>query len=104
MTAERGVVVDHSTIHRWQPGCCRCSRTVCRRRKLPVGEAGNTIDFLLRAKRNHAATRAFFERAIDPHGVPAKVTIDKSGSDTAAIVGIQSDSGLPVELCASQST
>ncbi len=30
--------------------------------------------------------------------MPAKVTIDKSGSNTAAIVGIQSDSGLPVEL------
>ena len=122
MMAERGVVVDHSTIHRWATRMLPVLATVCRRRKLPVGKswrmdetyvkvggqwkylyrtvdkAGNTIDFLLRAKRNHAAARAFFGRAIDLHGVPAKVTIDKSGSNTAAIVGIQSDSGLPVEL------
>ena len=65
---------------------------------MPVDKAGDTIDFLLRAKRDHAAARAFFERAIDLHGVPAKITIDKSGSNTAAIVSIQSDSGLPIEL------
>ena len=30
-----------------------------------VDKDGDTIDFLLRAKRDHAAARAFFERAID---------------------------------------
>ncbi len=37
------------------------------------------------------------QTVLDLH-VPAKVTIDKSGSNTAVIVGIQSDSGLSVEL------
>jgi hypothetical protein len=41
---------------------------------------------------------AFFEGAIDMHGVPEKITIDKSGSNTAAIVSIQGDSGLPIEM------
>ena len=52
----------------------------------------------MRAKLDHAAARAFFARASDLHGVPEKMAIDKSGSNTAAIVSIQSDSGLPIEL------
>jgi putative transposase len=35
-----------------------------------VHRDGDTIDFLLRAKRDHSAARAFFEGAIDLHGVP----------------------------------
>ena len=53
---------------------------------------------MLRAKRDHAAARAFFDRALDLHGVPEKITIDKSGANTAAIVSIQADSGLPIEM------
>lgn len=37
-------------------------------------------------------------RAVDLHGVPEKITIDKSGSSTAAIVSIQADARLQ-ELC-----
>ena len=47
---------------------------------------------------DHAAARAFFERAIGLHGVPEKLTIDKSGANTAAIVSMQADSGLPIAL------
>ncbi len=39
-----------------------------------------------------------FEQAIDLHGVREKITIDKSGANTAAIVSIQADSGLPIEM------
>ncbi len=63
-----------------------------------VDRDGDTVDFLLRAKRDHAAVRAFFERAIDLHGAPEKITIDKSGANTAAITSIQADSGLPIEM------
>ncbi len=63
-----------------------------------VDRDGDTIDFLLRAKRDHSAARAFFERAIDLHGVPEMITMDKSGADTAAIVSLQADSGLPIEM------
>ena len=63
-----------------------------------VDKNGDTVDFLLRAKRDHAAARAFLERAIDLHGVPEKITIDKSGANTAVILSIQADSGLPIEM------
>jgi putative transposase len=56
------------------------------------------VDFLLRAHRDEAAARRFLERAIDLHGVPEKITIDKSGANTAAITSVQADSGLPIEL------
>ncbi len=122
MMAERGVFVDHSTLHRWSIRILPVLAAMFRRRQRPVGRSwrmdetdvkisgqwkylyravdrdGDTVDFLLRAKRDHAAARAFFERAIDLHGVPEKITIDKSGANTAAITSIQADSGLPIEM------
>ena len=63
-----------------------------------VDRAGHTIDFLLRAHRNLAAARRFFERAIEWHGVPEKITIDKSGVNMAAIVGMCTDSSVDIEM------
>ena len=56
------------------------------------------MDFLLTAHRDVAAARRFFERAIDLHDAPEKITIDKSGANTAAVHGLVADSGLPIEL------
>jgi transposase-like protein len=50
-----------------------------------VDSTGNTIDFLLRKHRDTAAAMAFFRKAIANHSIPAKVTIDKSGSNTSAL-------------------
>lgn len=109
MRAERGVAVDHSTIHRWAIKMLPILAAVCRRRKRPVRKSwrmdetyskvagqwkylyravdknGATVDFLLRAKRDHVAARAFFERAIGLHDMPEKIAIDTSGSNKAAI-------------------
>ena len=63
-----------------------------------VDRDGDTIDFLLRAKKDCATTRCFLERAIDLHGVPEKIAIDKSGANTAAIKSIQTDSGANIEV------
>src|SRR5664280_1165522 len=41
-----------------------------------VDRAGDTVDFLLTAKRDKAAARRFLERAINLHGVPEKITIN----------------------------
>ena len=122
MMAERGVEVDHSTIHRWAIKMLPVLSAVCRRRKRPVGKSwridettikvagewkylyravdktGATVDFLLRAKRDHAAARVFFERAIGLHDVPEKIAIDKSGSNKAAIISIQADSGFAIAM------
>jgi len=122
MMAERGVAVDHATVHRWVLKILPVLAKVFRSGKRPVGrswrmdetyirvggqwkylyravdKAGQTVDFLLTAKRDCAATRRFFERAIDLHDVPEKVTIDKSGANTAAVHGMVADRGLAIEL------
>ena len=56
-----------------------------------VDRAGDTVDFLLTAKRDKAAARRFLERAINLHSVPEKLTIDKSGANTAAIESVEAD-------------
>lgn len=63
-----------------------------------VDKLGHTVDFLLTAKRNHAAARRFFEQAIGLHDVPEKITIDKSGANTAAVHSMIADSGVEIEL------
>ena len=63
-----------------------------------VDRDGKTIDFLLRAHRDYAAARCFFKRAFELHGVPEKITIDKTGANTAVIEGMRADSGADIEL------
>ncbi len=122
MMLERGVEVDHSTVHRWSLKILPVLANVFRRRKRPVGRSwrmdetsiqvgkqwkylyravdqlGHTVDFLLTAKRDCAAARRFFERAIGLHDMPEKITIDKSGANTAAIHSMIADSGIDIEL------
>ena len=122
MMAERGVAVDHATVHRWALKVLPILAKVFRGRKRPVGRSwrmdetyikiagqwrylyravdrfGQTVDFLLTAKRDEAAARRFFECAMDLHDVPEKVTIDKSGANTAAVRGLVADSGVAIEL------
>ena len=86
MMAERGVAVDHATVHRWAIKIVPVIAAVFRRRKRPVGVSwrmdetyikvagqwknlyravdgdGHTFDFLLRAKRDCATARRFLER------------------------------------------
>ncbi|WP_139761086.1 DDE-type integrase/transposase/recombinase, partial [Salmonella enterica] len=50
-----------------------------------VDTAGQTIDFLLTAKRDAASALRFFRKAIRYHCEPEVVTIDKSGANTAAL-------------------
>jgi transposase-like protein len=47
--------------------------------------------FLLTAKRDKAAARRFLERAIELHGVPEQITVDKSGANAAAIESVKAD-------------
>ena len=120
--AERGVLVDHATVHCWAPKMLPVLAAVFRRRKLPVGKSwrvdetyvsvggqlkylyravdklGQTVDFLLTAHRDVAVARRFIERAIGLHDVPEGITIVKSGANTAAVRGLVADSGLTIEL------
>ena len=53
-----------------------------------VDKTGKTVDFLLRAHRDKAAARRFSAQAIEHNGAPEKVTVDKSGSNVAALKAI----------------
>ncbi|MCS4320767.1 transposase-like protein [Serratia sp. BIGb0234] len=56
-----------------------------------VDSNGQTIDFLLTAKRDAGAALRFFRKAIRLHGEPEAVTIDKSGTNTAALAILNGD-------------
>jgi transposase-like protein len=58
-----------------------------------VDSDGETIDFLLTAKRDAAAALRFFCRAIRQHGEPKVVTIDKSSANTAALAELNAGRG-----------
>ena len=50
-----------------------------------VDKEGKTVDFMLSKNRDKKAAKAFFRKAIGRHGLPKKVTIDKSGSNKAGL-------------------
>ena len=109
MMGERGVIVDHSTLNRWVIKYAPELEKVFRRRQCSVGRSwrmdetyvkikgksaylyravdkeGHTIDFLLTPTRDRDAAAAFLHKAIRTQGLPEKITIDQSGSNTAAI-------------------
>jgi putative transposase len=63
-----------------------------------VDKAGKTIDFLFRAKRDKVAARRFFEKLIAQNGVPETVTIDKSGSNLAALHAANAEREGPITI------
>ena len=63
-----------------------------------VDRAGDTVDFLLTAKRDGAAARRFLERAINLHDVSEKITIDKRGVNTAAIESVKTGACVEIVL------
>lgn len=63
-----------------------------------VDKAGHTIDFLFRAKRDKAAARRFFEKAIGQNGSPETVTIDKSGASLAALNAVNTERETPIKV------
>ncbi|WP_336847641.1 IS6 family transposase [Serratia nevei] len=115
MMTERGIIVDHSTLHRWVIRLVPLLDNAFRRHKRPVRRRwrmdetyikisgrwkylyravdtdGQTIDFLLTAKRDAAAALRFFRKAMRHHGEPEVVTIDKSGANTAALAMLNAD-------------
>ena len=101
MMAERGLSLAHTTIMRWiqcyvpefEKRWNRFARPAGRSWRVDetyvkirgrwtylyraVDKEGNTVDFLLRAKRDVAAAKAFFRRALQRQGeLPHKITLD----------------------------
>ena len=50
-----------------------------------VDKQGKTVDFLLTAKREMAAAKRFFVKAMGANGDPDKIVMDKSGANKAML-------------------
>jgi transposase-like protein len=109
MLAERGVHVHHSSVFRWVIKYVPLLEKRFREHKKPVGRSwrmdetyvqvngkqkylyravdkeGNTVEFLLTARRNAKAALRYLRKAMKTSGRPQKITIDKSAASTAAI-------------------
>jgi putative transposase len=121
MMAERGIDVDHSTVYRW---AIKVLPVIEKARSAatsePLAEAGgwtnihlgpgpmeylyrtvdkerNTVDFLLRARRNEAAAQRYFEKSSNRNGPPETVTIDGSGANLAALEAINARLKTPIK-------
>jgi len=104
MLSDRGVLVDHTTLFRWVQAYAATLEKRVRRHLRPctgswrvdetyikvkgvwtylyraVDSLGQTIDFLLSARRDAAAAKRFFRKALaQPHTVnPRTITVDKN--------------------------
>jgi transposase, IS6 family len=106
MMAERGVKVDHTTIMRWVHQYSPEIEKKARRRLRPtndsrrvdetyikvkgewkylyraVGSDGDTIDFMLSAKRDRKAAKRFLKKALSSNHnqIPRVITVDKNAA------------------------
>ena len=120
MLADRGVNVDHTTIFRWiqayapeiekrirphlrpSNGSWRVDETYVKVKGRwmylyrAVDSRGQTIDFLLSAKRDAAAAKRFFRKALgQPHTVnPRTITVDKNPAYPRAVAEMKEDGEL----------
>jgi transposase-like protein len=110
MMAERGIGVDHSTIHRWVVRFSPLLLERFNRRKCAVtgkwhvdvtyikvrGEwiylyraidsIGDTVEFHFSEHRDLPAAKRFFRKALERHGRPDRVVIDGSQTNQEAII------------------
>jgi IS6 family transposase len=120
MLADRGVEVDHTTIFRWiqayapeiekrirphlrsSNGSWRVDETYVKVKGRwtylyrAVDSRGQTIDFLLSAKRDAEAAKRFFRKALgQPHTVsPRTITVDKNPAYPKAVAELKDDGEL----------
>ena len=120
MLLDRGVEVDHTTIFRWiqayatelekrirphlrmSNGSWRVDETYIRVKGRwtylyrAVDSRGQTIDFLLSARRDTAAAKRFFRKAIAQRHIvnPRTLTVDKNPAYPRAVADMKSDGQL----------
>lgn len=108
--AERGISVDHATVHRWvirySPELLerfnRCKRAVTNRWHIDetyikvrgrwmylyraIDSNGDTVEFWFSERRNLTAGKRFLRKALKRHGRPERIVIDGSQTNLEAIL------------------
>ena len=121
LVAERGVEVDANCIWRWVQAYAPELNKRCRPHLKPTNKSyridetyinvkgedkylyraldstGQTIDFLLTAKRDTAAAKRFLSRAIDASGnpMPRVINVDKNPTYPAAMEALKAGGAIP---------
>ena len=121
MMIERGIQVDHSTIMRWMHQYSPEIEKKIRRHLRPTNDSwrvdetyikvkgewkylyravdsnGNTIDFMLSAKRNKKAAKRFLKKALGSkhNQMPRAITVDKNPAYPSAVNELKNDRILP---------
>jgi len=119
---ERGFSVDHSTINRWVLHYSPQLEAAFRRKRKRAGnrwrmdetyikvngqwkyyyraiaKQGQTIDFLLTAKRNTQAAIRFLKKAINENRKPSLVNIDQSGANHAGLKQLNRDQKTRIKI------
>ena len=109
MMGERGIELAHTTILRWVhryipefekrwnryarsvDGSWRCDETYIKVKGRwtylyrAVDKQGRTVDFLLTAKRDVAAAKRFFQKAMTGNGTPRVITLDACAASHRAV-------------------
>ena len=121
LLAERGVAVDPSCIWRWVQAYAPELNKRCRPHLKPTNKSyrtdetyikvkgedkylyravdsmGQTIDFLLTARRDAAAAKRFLRKALAASGnpVPRVMNVDKNPAYPSAVEGLKAEGALP---------
>lgn len=118
MMAERGISIDHSTIHRWVVHFSPLLLKQFNRRKRSVGSkwhmdetyikvrgqwmylyraidsVGDTIEFWFSEHRDLPAAKRFLRKALQRHGRPDRIVVDGSQTNREAITTCDAESRL----------
>jgi len=119
---ERGFSLDHNTINRWVLHYSSQLEAAFRRKKKrssnrwrmdesyikgkgqwkyyyrAVDKHGNTLDFLLSAKRDTRAALRFLRKALKENGKPSLVNIDQSGANHAGLKQLNRDNRTRIKI------
>ncbi len=124
MMAERGIIVNHTTIMRWVHQYSPEIEKKVRRHLRPTNDSwrvdetyirvkgewkyfyravdsnGDTIDFMLSAKRDQKAAKRFFKKALNSNHnqIPRVITVDKNPAYPPAIDKLKNDKILPINV------
>jgi transposase-like protein len=117
MMTERGISVDHATIHRWTVHYAPLLLEQFNRRERPVSRkwhidetyikvrrrwmylhrgvdsSGATVDFWFNDRCNLGAAKRFLRKALKRHGRPERIVIDGSQTNRVSVVRVFETAG-----------